>query len=121
MIIGRTNHRRQGIVLLHVQGPAGTKEVEAIVDTGFTGYLSIPPEIVDALNLPVVDVTTAELADGNDATFFLHRATVLFGGTEESVVVYAAGGRRLMGMALLDGWDLCIQVREGGEVRVEPL
>lgn len=39
--------------------------VEAVVDTGFTGYLTLRPETVESLALPVIGSAESILADGS--------------------------------------------------------
>jgi hypothetical protein len=43
-------------------------EVETVVDTGFTGSLLLPREIVGSLRMPLVGQQTGELADGSWST-----------------------------------------------------
>ena len=53
MISGVVTHDRQAVIHLTVRGPAGQEqEIEAIIDTGFDGSLSLPSLIVVQLGLP---------------------------------------------------------------------
>ncbi len=41
---------RQALIRLTVRGPAGQEhEIEAIIDTGFDGWLSLPPSFIAPL------------------------------------------------------------------------
>jgi len=52
MITGVVTGDRQAIIRLMVRGPAGQEqEIEAIIDTGFDGWLSLPSSIVVRLGL----------------------------------------------------------------------
>ena len=52
MISGVVTIDRQAIVHLTVRGPAGQEhEIEAIVDTGFDGWLSLPSSLIVPLGL----------------------------------------------------------------------
>ena len=47
MITGLVTADRQAIITLTVRGPAGQEhEIEAIVDTGFDGWLSLPSSVI---------------------------------------------------------------------------
>ena len=53
MITGVVNSNREAIIRLVVAGPRGQQQdIEAIIDTGFTGFLTLPPALVAALGLP---------------------------------------------------------------------
>ena len=52
MISGVVTDDRQAVIHLIVRGPAGQEqEIEAIIDTGFDGYLSLPPSLIVLLGL----------------------------------------------------------------------
>lgn len=52
MITGVVNVNREAVIRLVVAGPSGQQqEIEAIVDTGFTGFLTLPPALIAALGL----------------------------------------------------------------------
>jgi len=52
MIIGVVTDDRQAVIHLKVRGPAGQEqEIDAIIDTGFDGWLSLPASIVARLSL----------------------------------------------------------------------
>ena len=47
MIEGRINDRYEPIISITVTTPEGaSREVEAVIDTGFNGFLSLPAELV---------------------------------------------------------------------------
>ncbi len=70
MIEGVVNARLEAVLSLSLLGPAGQeREVDVVVDTGFNGYLTLPPELVADLGLPVVGDAEAVLADGSEAVF----------------------------------------------------
>jgi clan AA aspartic protease len=60
-----------------ISGPQGREqEIEAIVDTGFTGALLLPPTVVNRLDLPFRRRGRALLADGSEVLFDVYEATV---------------------------------------------
>ena len=47
MIEGFVNANLEAVVNVPIRGPAGqTREVEAVIDTGFNGFLTLPPSLV---------------------------------------------------------------------------
>ena len=47
MIIGVVNGNLEAIIRLVVRGPNGQEdEIEAVIDTGFTGFLTLPPSLI---------------------------------------------------------------------------
>ena len=66
---------------LIVQGPSGqTRDLQAVIDTGFSDLLTLPPALVTELGLPYRNRDSAILADGRKATFDVYRVTVLWEG-----------------------------------------
>ncbi len=105
---------------MSLQGPAGqTWAIETVVDTGFTGYLTRPPALVRELALPFVTSGWATLADGSEVSFDTYQVTVLWKGRLREVFADEADTTPLVGMLLLDGYDLSIQVRNGGHVLIQ--
>ena len=114
------NARLEAVVTLPLLGPAGqAREVDAVVDTGFNGYLILPPPLVADLELPVVGDGEAVLADGSETAFDVYGVTALWDGQQRYVETAAVGADPLVGMAMLDNHDLSIQVRDGGRVVIE--
>lgn len=121
-ITGTVVAGREAIVPLTV---AGSREhsarVEAVIDTGFTGHLTLPPEIARSLDLPLLGSRYVTLADGGKASLDVYQATVLWEGGERPVRAFAADGAPLVGMALLHGSELRIEAIDGGGVVIRPL
>src|SRR5579872_769110 len=90
--------------------------IEFIVDTGFTGLLSLPPDAIAAMRLPFPHIIPAQLADGSFVDVAVHNATISWMGKKVEARVLATSERPLMGTALLDRTDLRVQFREGGLV-----
>jgi clan AA aspartic protease len=94
-------------------------EIECVLDTGFDGALTLPPDIVTALGLPLLTWTQITVADGRSVVTPVYRATILWQGSKREVSVLAIGQRPLMGTALLEGLKLTIEFDEGGSVCIE--
>lgn len=95
--------------------------LEFVIDTGFIGFLTLPPAAVAAMNLPFLRRITANLADDSIIRLGVHSATIVWNGQERDVEVLATGRQPLMGTLLLDGHDLNVQFADGGLVTVETL
>jgi clan AA aspartic protease len=95
--------------------------VEAIIDTGFNGFLTLSPALIAVLGLPWLCREQGELADGSVLTFDVYVATVDWNGQSKSVEVEAADAQPLLGMALMRGFELRIQVVPGGSVTIAGL
>ena len=122
MILGRVNARLEAKLQLKVLGPTGAKiDVDAIIDTGFTGSLSMPIAAVAKLGLVKRSGGAALLADGSACNFDAYAAELEWSGTKRSVVVSAVGHEVLAGMVLLAGHKLMVEVEDGGAVQVQSL
>lgn len=120
MIEGIVNAALEAVVTLPLQGQAGhTLEVDAVVDTGFTRFLTLPPAIVTELGLAFTGINRVILADGSEVTFDVYGVTVLWDGRTRDVVAYAADTTPLIGMAMLDRHNMSIDVEEGGRVTIQ--
>jgi clan AA aspartic protease len=116
---GTVTPYREAALAVIVRGPHGQEEeVEAIVDTGFTGFLTLPSTLIATLALVFHSRTIATLADGTSVLLPIYEATVLWDGQERDVLVLEAEGGCLLGMSLLYGSRLTIDVIDGGSVTV---
>ncbi len=105
-----------------VRGPTGAeRRIAAIVDTGFTGALTLPTPVVDELSLPFVIEQRAILADGRQVVARAYEATIVWDRHERLVRSLATGSTALIGMGLLNGYELVVHVVDGGAVRIMPL
>ena len=120
MIPGVVNAAHEPVISLTLRGPLGQcAEIEAVVDTGFNGFLTLPPEVVATLRLLPLTRVSATLADGNAAMFDVYRATLLWEGSSRYVDVCMSDTVPLVGMRLLDRHSLYIEVERGGRVVIQ--
>ena len=120
MIEGVVNAAYEAVVAVPLRGPAGLmREIEAVIDTGYNGFLTLPAALVAELRLPFLGPGRATLANGAVETFNVHDVTVLWDGRLRDIEADATGDTPLVGMLLLDGHDLNIQVRDGGRVVIQ--
>ena len=121
MILGAVNDAYEAVISLTVQGPSGqAREVEAVIDTGFNGFLSLPSALVTELGLPFLTSESAILADGSLVRFSVHDAMALWDGQPRRVYAHLSDTTPLVGMRLLDRHNLNIDVEDGGRVLIRP-
>ena len=120
MIEGVVNAAREAVVTLHLQEPAGrTRDIEAVVDTGYSGFLTLPTTLVDELGLPFAYMGQAILANDAQVDFDVHYVTVLWDGQPRDIEADATSSTPLVGMLLLDHHNLNIEVVDGGRVVIQ--
>ena len=120
MIEGSVNSAYEAIIPLRLYRANGqTFDVSAVVDTGFSGFLTLPPQLVAELELPFAYFGQAILADDTETDFDVHYITVSWDGQPRDIEASATGSTPLVGMLLLGDHDLSIQVRDGGRVLVQ--
>ena len=112
----------EGRIRLKVKGRRGREqEIEAVIDTGYTASLTLPPAVVTALGLRWQSIDRFTLADGTECVFDVHLAKVLWDGKLRQILVDEAHADPLIGMRLLRGHELKIQVRHRGNVTIKRL
>src|SRR5687768_306593 len=122
MIRGNVNAHREATAPLVLRDNTGNElTVTAVVDTGFNGYLILPPDPVAKLGLLFVFQSSGTLADGSVVSLDVYEVTVVWDGTPRTVEADCIDGPHLVGMALLEGFDLHIHNIAGGDVVIEPI
>jgi clan AA aspartic protease len=107
LVVGNTNQQRQVI--------------DAVIDTGFNGFLTLPSSIITALDLPWNASDIVTLGDGSETLFDLYSVTIIWDGQLREIDVAESETDPLIGMSLLYKYGLRIDAVEGGIVRVEAL
>ncbi len=119
---GFVNTDREAVIPLMVRGPHGaTRIIDTVLDTGFTGQLTIPSILIRDLRLPFDSQSPATLADGSEVVVDIYVAYVDWDGMEVKVLAVAAEGGALLGMSLLYGSNGSLDVIDGGVVRTARL
>ncbi len=117
MMTGMINDSREAVLTVQVQGPGGQEvQFEAIIDTGYNGTLSLPPEVIASLAPPARGSRYVILGDGSEVLLNIYRAMVIWDGLPRPVQVMETEDVSLIGMSLLYG---CRVVVDGGAVTVE--
>lgn len=119
MMQGVVNLRREATLTVVVgSSNQNVQAIEAVIDTGFTGFLSLPSAIITTLNLPWSASDIVTLGDGSETLFDLYTAVVIWDGQYRDIYIAEAETEPLIGMAMLYGYRLQIDAVEGGLVRI---
>jgi clan AA aspartic protease len=122
MIRGAVNARHEAIVRLRVRGPVGAEaDVDVLIDSGCALPIVLPPGTVTTLGLARRSSGSAALADGSVRQFEVYAAEVEWDGLWRPVLVSAMGDEPLLGMPLLVGHQIRIDIVPGGIVEIDPL
>ena len=95
--------------------------IQATVDTGFTGFLTLSQEMVEFLRLNPVSDQVMTLADGSKRMFLVYRAVIEWFGIPRLIDVHRAESDALVGMVLLQDHDIHIRAIHGGHVSISPV
>jgi len=120
MILGQVGDL-EAIIELEIVGLDGrATTVAAVIDTGYTGELSLSGEVIQAIGLTSLGQRSGKLADGSVIQLNIFAAKVVWHGALRDVTVLQTDGGALVGMCLLEGQRISMDVIRGGEVRIEP-
>lgn len=120
MITGLVNRVYEAVVTLSMLDSTGRPhDVETVLDTGFTGSLTLPSSLIESVNLRWRSRSGAILANGNVEECDNYAATAIWDGAERSILVQDLENVPLLGMAMLVGYDLRARVVVGGSVEIQ--
>ncbi len=121
MIEGVVNDRLEAVIALTIEGLSGqARSIDAVIDTGFGGFLTLPPGLIADLRLRFEGTGRATLGDGSEVQFPFYEVAVHWDGRTRFGLADAADTTPLIGMAMLEGHDLHMKVEHGGQVRIQP-
>ncbi len=119
---GSVSQDQQALVTIDILNDEGhPQSVETILDTGFTGYLTLPTESILQLGLLSVGQRAFELANGELFEFEAYLAEVAWHGRLSDALVLKSDSAPLLGMALLWGSRVTIDALPDGAVTMEEL
>ncbi len=122
MISGSVSGDQQAVVTIEIiDGDGAPRALGVILDTGFTGYLTLPSESIEQLALPFVGQRTFELANGELFRFDAYLAAVAWHGSLRDALVLLSDSTPLLGMTLLWGSRMTLDAITNGEVTIEEL
>jgi clan AA aspartic protease len=122
MITGIVNDEFEPIISISLYDSEGNIYTQdAIVDTGFNGWLSLPPDLISQLNLKWKRRGRAILGDGSECVFNVYEAVLDWDGNLLTIPIDEADSEPLVGMSLMEGYQLMVQVFEGGRVELSKI
>lgn len=122
MIIGNVNSRREAIIQFAVLGEKNQRQaIKAVIDTGYTGFLTLPSAIIATLGLTWYMQEEGILGDGSLCLFNVFEASVIWDGQTKAIEINESETDPLVGMGLLEGYELKIQGFAGGLVTIKAL
>ncbi|MGK7875849.1 MAG: aspartyl protease [Xenococcaceae cyanobacterium] len=88
--------------------------VDALFDTGFTGFLAINKQDIEGLNWTLIDKETLRTAQGETA-FDIYLGRIILDGQEFEIPIFAGGNIQeiLLGSEWLRIFDLIAKYKEG--------
>lgn len=94
-------HNNQPLIKLVIAWNLGVQEIVALVDTGFTGELKIPPSKVSELSLQITHTEPICLANEKIVNMQASIAAVSMEGVAKVVNVLISDGMPIIGVGLL--------------------
>ena len=113
MMRGMVNQSCEAILPIVVRNNAKTQFMDAVIDTGFSGFLTLPSSFITALDLTWKGRDVATLGDGTSCIFEVYIADLIWDGQYRTIDINESETIPLIGMQLLRGYDLRIQTIEG--------
>jgi clan AA aspartic protease len=122
MITGVVNVHLEATLWLTIHGPNGQcRRVNALVDTGFDGWLALPPKLIALLGLLWHRRGRAILADGSESVFDIYAATVVWDRRKRAIPIDEAATTPMVGTALLAEHELRVEFHPRGKVAIKRL
>jgi clan AA aspartic protease len=121
MMQGYVNQNYEAMLSLVVRNGDKLKSITAVIDTGFTGFLSLPIAAIRELELSWSYRDRATLGDGSEVLFDIYDGMVIWGGQYREMEINAAETEPLIGMSLLRGYRLQVDTVQGGLVTISEL
>ena len=114
MMTGSVTAGREAILRLTMHDADGQEHAyDSVVDTGYTGTLTMPPNVIAALGLRWHRAGRAVLADGSESKFDIYHGVVVWDGRPVIVRIDEMDADSLVGMSMMYGYELVLPVLDG--------
>jgi clan AA aspartic protease len=122
MMQGRVDQNCEATIRLVVGNLNSQRQViDAVIDTGFTGFLTLPLTIITSLDLRLYGREEGTLGDGSTCVFDVYSGLIIWDGEFRRIDVNASETSPLLGMSLLYGYQMRLDAIEGGMVTIQSL
>jgi clan AA aspartic protease len=122
MIAGKVTADREAVVELQLAASARqVPQIRAVIDTGYNYYLTLPSHLITAYELPFAGHRRAALANGSHVILEVYLAAVVWHDRQRELLVVRADGAPLVGMSLLRGSRLTMDIVDDGDVVIDEL
>ena len=122
MLTGTVTDNREIVIQLEVIGADHeTQPVQAIIDSGFNGFLTLPTGALIAVGASSAGTRRAELGDGNTVAMDVYFVKVRWHNEEREILALQADAAPLVGMSLLWGSRVVFDAQDGGAVTIGPI
>jgi clan AA aspartic protease len=121
MITGSVKSYEPRIRLKLIGKQGQEHQVDAVVDSGYTGALTLPPAVITRLDLGRRSIGFAILADGSTCSFQIYSGKVVWDGEVRTILVDEADTDPLIGLKPLRNYEFKMEVRAGGKVTIKRL
>ncbi len=119
VIVGTVNANIEAIIQLSVADAHGEwHDLEGVIDTGFSGFITLPGTVISVFAPPWICRQEAQLADGSLQTFDVYSAAVRWRAEVRTVEVEAADVQPLVGMGCLASGHARLVFRGMGHVHI---
>lgn len=120
MILGTINAQREAVVPLRIFGANGEPHaVQAILDTGFNSELTLPRALIVRLGLRSTGQRRTILGDASEVYLDVYAGTVTWHSRQRNVLVLCSEDGPFLGMSLLMGSRVVLDVTLGGTITIE--
>jgi clan AA aspartic protease len=120
MISGIVTSNNEASIRFHIADGSGQSQpIDAIIDTGFAGFMSLPITNVAVLGVPWIFRDRVQLIDGRVILVDIFSAIAIWNGKTRMINVQALGTYNLIGMRMLAAHDLQMRIVDGGTVMID--
>ena len=122
MIQGVIDQNNDPTIQLVVLGQDRKKRsIDVLIDTGFTGFLTLPAAVLVSLNLHPYRREEGIIGDGSTCIFEIYRGFIEWDGNVRSIDINESETIPLIGMSLLYGYRMELDIIEGGTITIRSL
>lgn len=95
------------------------REIQAVLDTGFNSELTVPSRLIGEFGMKPLGNVRMFLGDGSEHLCPTYEATIEWDGLPMVVVAEACDLAPMVGMSLLRGYRVIMDVEPDGELTIE--